>query len=62
MTVYEFAKNLWENMIDTNTTYTIEDAQQDISNFSAEDWDLPEELTAESLHAAMLEIMAENAE
>ncbi len=62
MTIYDFAKNLWENMIDTDTPYTIEDATQDLANFAAEDWEIPEDITPESLCAAMNEIMSENAE
>lgn len=62
MTIYDFAKNLWENMNDTDTPYTLDDAEQDLSNFAAEDWELPEGITPEALCAAMHEIISENAE
>lgn len=59
MTIYEFAKNLFENAVDTIETYTVEDATADIENATADGWDIPEDMTAEELCNAMNEIVAE---
>lgn len=47
MTAYEFVKNLWENSDASTVRMDIETARADLENFRSEDWDVPENLTAE---------------
>ena len=60
MTIYEFAKNLWENAVDYIEVYTIEDAQIDLRNVvEDETWEIQEDITAEELCDAMNRVIAE---
>jgi hypothetical protein len=59
MTIYEFAKNLWENAVDYIEVYTIEDATEGIANAVACEWEIPEDITAEELCDAMNRVIAE---
>lgn len=62
MSIYEFAKNLFENAVDTLTTYSIEDAAEDIKNAITCEWEIPDGMDAESLCSVMNDIIAEMAE
>ena len=62
MTIYEFAKNLWENAVDYIEVYTIEDAAADIANAIACEWEIPEGMDADDLCHAMNSIIEEMAE
>lgn len=48
MTAYEFVRSLWENSDAYNVRMDIDTARTDLDNFRSEDdWDVPEDLTAE---------------
>jgi len=54
-TAREFVNRLMDDAQDIPTEYTIEDARTDLRNFRAESWELPEDITDESLFEAMNE-------
>ena len=62
MTIYDFAKNLWENAVDSIEVYTIEDATADIAEAVACEWEIPEDMDADALYRAMNSIIEEMAE
>lgn len=62
MTTYEFAKNLFENAVESIEFYTIEDATIDIENAIADGWDLPDDMGADDLCRAMNSIIEEMTE
>lgn len=62
MTIYEFAKNLWENAVDSIEVYTIEDATADLAEAVACDWEIPEGMDADDLCRTMNSIIEEMAE
>lgn len=66
MTIYEFAKQLWEACDDPDgiekNGYTVEDAAADLENFRADGWDLPDDITPEEFAAAMNEVVKESRE
>jgi len=47
MTKEEFVFNLFDTCSDIPTTMTLEDAENDLRNFRAEEWDVPDDLSAE---------------
>lgn len=59
MSIYEFAKHVYENSPISFNSYSVEDAAADLDNFQSDGWELPEGITAENFAAAMNEILAE---
>ena len=61
MTTYEFAMQLWETCIDPDglirNGYTENDAMDDLENFRADGWEIPEDITAEKLASEMNQII-----
>ena len=66
MTIYELAKQVWENCIDPEGLkrcgYSVEDAASDLEIFRAAGWDLPDDITTEAFAAAMNEVVEESRE
>lgn len=66
MTIYEFARQTWENCIDPEELvrdgYSIEVAALDLENFRVAGWDMPDDITPEEFAAAMNEVIAESRE
>ena len=66
MTIYELAKQVWENCIDPDgiakNGYTVQDAAADLDNFRADGWDIPDDITPEEFAAAMNEVVEESRE
>lgn len=62
MTIYEFAKNLFENAVESIESYTIEDATIDIENAIADGWELPDDMDADDLCRTMNYIIEEMTE
>lgn len=62
MTIYEFAKNLWENAVGHIGEYSIEDAVIDLANATADGWEVPDDMDADDLCRAMNSIIEEMAE
>jgi len=48
MTTYEFVRNLFDADSNGVGRLSVEDAAQDLRNFRAEGWDLPEDITPET--------------
>lgn len=47
MTKYEFVEKVFDECRDVPTAMTVEDAAIDLMNFRADEWDVPDDLTAE---------------
>ncbi len=61
MTISEFVKKLWENDPNGNCEeMDIQTAYEDIENFKADGWDLPEGITPKSYMEAWNELVEEN--
>lgn len=61
MTIREFVKQLWENDPNGNCEeMDIQTAYEDIENFKADGWDLPEDIAPESYMEAWNELVEEN--
>ena len=62
ITTTEFVRDLWES--DPNGSHTelldLETARNDLKNFAAEGWELPEDITPESYMEAWNELVREN--
>lgn len=62
MTIYAFAKQVWESCIDPDLLargYTAEEAAADLENFRAAGWDLPDDISPADFAEAMNEVIAE---
>jgi hypothetical protein len=55
----EFAYEWFNTMIDPESPYTLADAAADLDNMRSCEFVLPEDITPESLHAAMCEVIEE---
>lgn len=62
MTTSEFVRSLFENSNDYTTRMDIETARQDLDNFRADGWDLPEDITPEDYMEAWNDLIDENME
>lgn len=59
MSIYDFAKECFENNGYGFDQYTVEDAAADIENFMNSGWELPDDITAENFAEAMNEIISD---
>lgn len=57
MSIYEFAKQIFEGSPVWFDAYSVEDAAYDLDNLQSDGWELPEGITAENFAAAMNEIL-----
>lgn len=60
MTIREFVENLYNGANERPTHITIEDARRDLANYEADEWDLPEDMTAEAYMDAWNALVDEN--
>lgn len=60
MTIREFVENLYNQAQERPTRITLADAENDLRNFAADEWDLPEGMTAEAYMEAWNALVDEN--
>ena len=60
MTAYEFVRNLWENSSSYADRIDSDTAREDLENFRAEGWDIPDGLTADTYADIWNELVEEN--